>query len=732
MQTFAIVTSLLVTVVALSMAAKAFSFLVRMVRTGRADTTRYDDPGGRLVNAGKEVGLHTKMLTWSIPGAAHWLIMIGFVLLVGTLVEAYGELFDEDFKFPLLSRYDAYGVAIELINLGTLVGILVLIAVRLSTSPLRSERKSRFTGSNRWHAWFVELVILGVSTAIFTIRGLRVAEGTFPYGDGAFVSRWLGENVFDGLSHDTLRNLTYAALTFKIVISMAWFMVISSNPNMGIAWHRFTAPVNIYFKRRPKALGALLPMNVDFENPADDAVFGAGKIEDLTWKQQLDLVSCTECGRCQSQCPAWNTAKPLSPKLLIMNLRDHMVTKAPYLLANGDGSSLPANDPAWAAALAESERPLVGTYEQGGVIDPDVLWSCTTCGACVEQCPVDIEHVDTIIDLRRYQVLVESSFPSEAGTMMRNLEQHGNPWGMSGAARLEWAEGLPFEVRVFHDHIPDDVDWLFWVGCAGALEDRSKKVTRAVAELLDTAGVSWGVLGPQETCTGDPARRLGNEYLFQELAKANVEMLNAKNAKRIVASCPHCFNTIANEYPQLGGDYEVVHHTQLLATLVDEGRLVPVTPVDAKVTYHDPCYLGRHNEVYTPPREVLATIEGLRSEEMHRCKERGFCCGAGGARMWMEEKIGRQINVERVDEALAVEPDVVSTACPYCMVMLGDAVTAKKLTGEAKEHVQVLDVAQLLQKSLVRPAAPVEAVPPPVTEAPPAESDGEPVTSAAE
>jgi Fe-S oxidoreductase len=247
------------------------------------------------------------------------------------------------------------------------------------------------------------------------------------------------------------------------------------------------------------------------------------------------------------------------------------------------------------------------------------------------------------------------------------------------------------------------VEWLFWVGCAGALEDRSVKVTKAVAELLHMAGVSFAVLGSQEGCTGDPARRLGNEYLFTELGKANVEMLNRKAARKIVATCPHCFNTIANEYPQLGGDYETVHHTQLLAKLIDEGRLVPVNPVDGNVTYHDPCYLGRHNQVYTPPREVLGAIQGLRSTEMHRCKERGFCCGAGGARMWMEEKIGKQVNVERIDEALATDPDVVSTACPYCMVMLSDAVQAKKQSGEARPHVQVLDVAQILAQSL-RPA----------------------------
>jgi Fe-S oxidoreductase len=361
---------------------------------------------------------------------------------------------------------------------------------------------------------------------------------------------------------------------------------------------------------------------------------------------------------------------------------------------------------------AQDERPLVGDLESGGVIDPDVLWSCTTCGACVEQCPVDIEHVDHILEMRRYQVLIESEFPSEAGVMLRNLENNANPWGVNPKSRAEWLENLPFEVRVLEagDAVPDDVEYLYWVGCAGAIEDRSKKVTRAFAELLHTAGVSFAVLGAGESCTGDPARRLGNEYLFQELAKANIEVLDAavkadgKQTKTIVATCPHCFNTLGREYAALGSEYKVIHHTQLLGDLVADGRLTPVTPIDGLVTYHDPCYLGRHNDVYVPPREVLASVPGLASKEMHRCRERGFCCGAGGARMWMEERIGKKINVERVDEALGLDPDMVGTSCPFCMVMLSDAVTAKKQAGEAREEVEVLDVAQLLLRSVNAPA----------------------------
>jgi Fe-S oxidoreductase len=411
----------------------------------------------------------------------------------------------------------------------------------------------------------------------------------------------------------------------------------------------------------------------------------------------LDMGTCTECGRCQSQCPAWATGKPLSPKQVILDLRDHAFAKAPYLLAGSDEERDKLPD----SVKAEAERPLVGTAEEGGVIDPEVLWSCTNCGACVEECPVDIEHIDHIDGMRRHQVLIESAFPVEAAGMLKNLENKGDPWGMGEARRAEWITELDFEVPVAEGTIGPEIEYLFWVGCAGALEDRAKKTTKAIATLLHQAGVTFAVLGPAETCTGDPARRIGNEFVFSMLAQQNIETLNEAAPRTIVASCPHCFNTIANEYPQLGGNYEVIHHTQLLAKLITDGRLTPVTKVEEKLTYHDPCFLGRHNKVYTPPREILAAVPGVQATEMHRCKERGFCCGAGGARMWMEERIGTRINTDRIEEALALDPDTISTSCPYCLVMLGDAVSAKKSSGEAKETLEVIDVAQLLARSVI-------------------------------
>jgi Fe-S oxidoreductase len=317
---------------------------------------------------------------------------------------------------------------------------------------------------------------------------------------------------------------------------------------------------------------------------------------------------------------------------------------------------------------------------------------------------VDIEHIDAIVDMRRYEVLIESRFPTEAGLMLRNIENRGDPWGLGSSKRLEWTEALDFEIPVVTDTIPDDIEYLFWVGCAGALDERARKTTQSTARLLHQAGVTFAILGPAESCTGDPARRLGNEYLFQMQAMQNVETLKSAGVKKVIASCPHCFNSINKEYPALGGDFEVLHHSQLLSRLVSDGRLRPER-FDAKVTYHDPCYLGRHNRVYDEPRSVLDAVPGVSSVEMHRCKERGFCCGAGGARMWLEEKIGKRVNLERMDEALGTGADVVSTACPYCLIMLDDAVKER----HRSEEVSVLDISQILERSMAERTDPPPA-----------------------
>jgi len=552
---------------------------------------------------------------------------------------------------------------------------------------------------------------VNVVWTMFLFRGAAIDTGNF-HNDGAYMSH-LVANWLSGFSNSTNSVLEGIGLLLHIGVMLVFLVEVLHSKHL----HIFVAPINVFFKRPPIALGGARPLTVagkpvDFENIEEldeDASLGIGKIEDFTWKGLLDFASCTECGRCQSQCPAWNTEKPLSPKLMIMSLRDHAYAKAPYIFAGEDGrESLPES------LLAEAARPLVGATEGdpslpsgGGVIDPDVLWSCVTCGACVNQCPVDIEHVDHILDMRRYQVLIESSFPSELNGLFKGLENKGNPWNMSPNDRMQWAEGLDFEVKQVGVDVEslDEVEWLFWVGCAGAYEDRAKKTTRAVAELLHRAGVSFAVLGNGETCTGDPARRAGNEFVFQQLAMQNAEVLQEAKAKKIVATCAHCFNTLKNEYAAFGVELEVVHHTQLLNRLVREGALTPV-PEGAgpkrTITYHDPCYLGRHNQVYTPPRELLLGLPGAELTEMERSEERSFCCGAGGARMWMEENIGQRINDNRTAEAVATGADRIAVACPFCRVMLSDGLTSAQSQGQASEGVEVVDVAQLLLEAVSR------------------------------
>jgi len=701
---------LVLTAVAFAIAGRRLWWLKRLAFSGQPAPERIEavreHPGRDVKTETVEVVGQRKLLKWTVPGVAHALTFWGFTFLLLTIIESYGDLFSRTFAIPGIGHWEAIGFLEDLFAVAVLAGIITFTVIRWRNSPEREGRASRFFGSHTSAAWLVLGMIFGVIATLLLYRGAQINTGVFPYHHGAFASQIVGHWLAP-LGYGVNSVLEVVFLLAQLAVVLVFLVIVVYSKHL----HIFLAPVNVLFSRRPNALGALEPMRsggkvLDFEEADPDTdVFGLGKIEDFTWKGMLDMGTCTECGRCQSQCPAWATGKPLSPKQVILDLRDHAFAKAPYLLAASDEERAKLPD----AVKAEAERPLVGGADVNGVIDPDVLWSCTNCGACVEECPVDIEHIDHIDGMRRHQVLIESAFPIEAAGMLKNLENKGDPWGMGEARRAEWMTELDFEVPVVDGKIEPDVEYLFWVGCAGALEDRAKKTTKAIASLLHTAGVKFAVLGPAETCTGDPARRIGNEFVFSMLAQQNIETLNEAGARTIVASCPHCFNTIANEYPQLGGNYEVIHHTQLLARLVAEGKLTPAGRVDEKLTYHDPCFLGRHNRVFTPPREILEAVPGIEATEMHRCKERGFCCGAGGARMWMEERIGKRINTERIEEALALSPDTISTSCPYCLVMLGDAVSAKKSSGEAKETLEVVDVAQLLARSVSPAASPAGA-----------------------
>ncbi len=669
--------SYLITVFALVLLAVRTRLLISLYKKQQPDPTRSNDKSARFKNMLKEVLGHTKMLNFTGSGIAHWFVMIGFGALFGTLVTAYGQVINPDFALPIIGHFVGYELFAEAIAALTGISIVTLIGIRQVT---RFRMLNRFSGSGMGKAYYVEATILTIVFCVIALRGLEGALAGETSWNLHYAISWPAVVVFSSMSAASIESAIVIVATLKIVVSMAWFIVIASNLTMGIAWHRFLAFFNIYYKRNidKPALGALPEMlskgkPVNFEDPAEDDVFGLGTRGDISWKGLLDMTSCTECGRCQSQCPAWHTDKPLSPKLLIMAMRDHAMSK-----------------------VVETEN-LVG---ENAPIDLDVLWSCTSCGACVEECPVDIEHVDHIVNMRRFQVLVESEFPTELGGTFRNLEKAGNPWGANKQDREGWIAECDFPVRVVSGELPEEVEYLFWVGCAGAYEERAKKTTKAVAELLHMAGVNFAVLGKRETCTGDPARRSGNEFLYQILSQENIATFNEtfgdrpKGKKKVVVTCPHCFTTIGRDYAQSGFELEMLHHTQLLNTLIKEGRLKPSPhKSDKKLTYHDPCYLGRHNQIYAPPRELLEA-SGCDVEEMPRNKERSFCCGGGGGRMWMEEKIGTRINLNRVDEAIDTGAQEVAVACPFCRIMVGDGMVARQ------SDVEVLDVAQILLRNV--------------------------------
>jgi Fe-S oxidoreductase len=679
-----------VTVIAFAIAGRRLFWLYRLISVGQPAPDRFKDIPKRIKAELQEVGGQKKLLQWTVPGVAHAMTFWGFTFLMFTILEAYGCLFQRDFHVPLIGHTAVLGFLEDFFTVSVLLALIVFTVIRIKNSPKRESRRSRFFGSHTTAAWLVLGMIALVMISLLGYRAAQVNTGNFPYGWWAFASHGIA-NLLHPLGTGVNSVLETVLLLINITVITGFLVFVAYSKHL----HIFLAPINVATSRRPRALGALAStpdMSMEDVGEDDEVVFGAGRIEDFSWKQLLDMATCTECGRCQSQCPAWNTDKPLSPKLLIMDLRDNMFASADRIMKQNRA----------AGVEVESLVP--------SVIDPDVLWSCTTCGACVEECPVDIEHIDTILDMRRYEVLMESRFPTEAGLMLRNIENQGDPWGLGAAKRLDWTQSLDFEIPVVTDTIPDDIEYLYWVGCASALDERARKGAQATARMLRRAGVSFAVLGPKESCTGDPARRLGNEYLFQEQAKLNIETLQNAGAKKVIASCPHCFNTLSNEYPALGGNFEVIHHSQLLEHLVTAGKLIPGNGYSGTVTYHDPCYLGRHNRVFDEPRTVIDAIPGAKNVEMKRCREKGFCCGAGGARMWLEENIGKRINMERTEEALGTGADVVSTACPYCMIMLDDAVKAH----QREDDVRVLDLSQLVEESLGEPAT--VGAPAPATE----------------
>jgi Fe-S oxidoreductase len=588
----------------------------------------------------------------------HAFIFWGFLVLFPTIFMAAAAIVDRDSWLPENSPLlwlEAQGWYAFLVDL---FAVLVLTGVATAFWIRKVQRPRRFEGSHLGEADLILALIAGIVTTLLLWHATLIALGLNPWPAGwSPVSNALSGLFGDGTTTEVFERVFVWG---HVLIILGFLTYLPHSKHLHIA----TAALNVFFSRT-RARGRLEPL--DFEAEDEAAMrFGAGTVADLTWKQMLDAMSCTECGRCQDACPAFATGKALSPKLLVMGIRDQLFADGTEVLSNGDLS------------------PLVPT-----AVTDEVVWDCVTCGACVEVCPVSIEHVDHIVDLRRNLVMVDSSPPADLETMLRDVERNANPWGKPQTERADWTEGLDVRVLEPGDPAPEI---LYWVGCAAAYDERARTAAISTTKLLLAAGLDVAILGPRESCTGDPARRAGNEYVFQSFAQANVETLNEVGVTKIVASCPHCFNTLANEYPDFGGRYEVVHHSELLAELVRDGRLEPAAG-DESITYHDSCYLARHNDVLAAPRELVGRIG--RPLEMARSGKRTFCCGAGGAHMWMEER-GTQINEERAREAAATGAETLAVACPFCTVMLDDGV---RQTGG---DLRVADVSTLLLESVER------------------------------
>jgi Fe-S oxidoreductase len=635
--------------------------LYRIIRLGKP-LARFDDVPTRIKNEVVIVAGQRKLLQRLVPGLVHAFIFWGFVVLLPTIVMALIALVSKTTTIPWLGHQGWFALMVDVFATMVLVGVLAAFAIR------KIQRPRRFDGSHLREADLILLAIAGIVVTLIGWHASRIALGLNEYpADWSPVSNAVS-NLFGG--GDGTELLERVLVWAHVTIILGFMVYLPYSKHLHIA----TAGINVYFART-RARGRLEPLDFSEGQAEEDMRFGAGTVADMTWKEMLDTVSCTECGRCQDVCPAFQTGKELSPKLLIMGLRDQLFAEGPNLLEAARGGT------------AFTATPLVPN-----AVSDEVVWDCVTCGACVYECPVSIEHVDHIIDLRRDLVMVQSRFPAEAGTMLRDVERAANPWGKPQTERADWAEGL--DVPVLEPGAePPDV--LFWVGCAPAYDERAREGARSTAKLMQAAGVDFAILGPRECCTGDPARRMGDEYTFQSYAQQNVETLNEQKVTKIVTTCPHCYNSLGKEYPDFGGRYEVVHHTELLAELVRDGRLKPAAD-ERTITYHDSCYLARHNDVAAEPRELVAAVG--QPVEMEKHGKRTFCCGAGGAHMWMEER-GSQINEERVRQATETGASTLAVACPFCTVMLDDGVRS------AGAEIEVVDVATLLVQAVERGGA---------------------------
>ena len=629
-----------------------------------------------------------RMPRYPLAGLAHMAIFFGFLVLLLRSMMLWGRGFDESFNLWILGTDNAIGQAYAFLKdvfvLLVFFGSLVFIYFRMVSKPKRISLSTE----GLIIIWIIAVMMLADVLYDGALIARHARDAGTPvafalYEPVASIAGMVVSGAPDGL----LVVFKHVGFWVHSLLVLIFLNLLPYSKH----FHVITAIPNVYLRSLDPP-GRLPPL-VDIDGMLErEETLGIKRIDQFSWKSILDFYTCTECGRCSDQCPANNTGKKLSPKHFTVDLRDFLYEHEKALVAaKGNGAATEGDPP-------ECHKDLVD-----GVIDPEVLWACTTCRACEQECPVFISYVDKIVDMRRYLIQERAEFPGELQQAFQCLESCANPWGFPADERDKWAEGLDVKVKTLAEH--PDAEYLFWVGCAPAFDDRAKKVTRATVQLLQRAGVDFATLGNEEQCTGDPARRAGNEYLFQMMAQANIEVLNnyGVDKKKIICTCPHCYNTLQHEYRDFGGNYRVVHHTELLAELIRDGKLKPTQPVDKRVVYHDSCYLGRYNEIYDAPREALRSIPGLSLAEPKETRDRGMCCGAGGAQMFKEEEHGdARVNVRRSEQLLDTKPDAISSACPFCMRMLIDG-----LADLEREDVPQLDVAELLLESVgAEPAAP--------------------------
>jgi len=600
---------------------------------------------------------HQRIVQDRYPGFLHLFIFVGFLLPLAVIIFTQVMYSLPSTPAQILS------LLLDLVGLLAIISIVLFLIRRFVIRPSRLD--------NRPEDLVVLLLILAILLTGLLLESLKLNV------IGQEVSSWapIG-HVFSRFIQLFGIQVQAQSLLVIIVFRIHFFLVLGTIAYIPFSkmFHVISSPMNMFF-RSFKTKGALSFIDLEDENAE---TFGVAKIEEFTWKQLMDLDACTRCGRCQDHCPAYLTEKPLSPKKLIQDLKDHMHIRAPQLLQS----------------RADGKPEEIQVELMKGVIEEDSLWACTTCRSCMDHCPVYVEHIDKIIDMRRYRVLMESQFPEELTAVFKGLERNSNPWGLGHDMRADWIQEL--DIPIMAEYQGEDLDLLFFVGCIRSYDDRNKKVALAMAKILNHLGIKFAILGMEEGCCGDPARRVGNEYLYQILAQTNIETFKRYGIKKIITTCPHCFNTLKNEYPQLGFQAEVKHHATFLEDQIQKGALTLNSPLNKKLTYHDPCYLGRYSGIYESPRDVLRSIPSLQLQEMQRSKKDSLCCGAGGGWMWMDEKIGKRINIQRLEDALETHPEWIATACPFCVTMFDDAIKNTDRENELK----IWDIAELVALSL--------------------------------